>query len=117
MAVLRVCSCGAIVERTPCDGCKRERPRRRGTTSQRGYGAYWRKLSEQARRMQPYCSVPGCTGTDLTVDHIDPATRGQPGLTLADVQVLCRFHNSSKGAKRYRVEGSTTLETAALWVL
>jgi 5-methylcytosine-specific restriction endonuclease McrA len=75
------------------------------------------KISEEARRLHPYCAVPGCTSTDLTVDHVDPRTRGKHGLTLADVQVLCRFHNSSKGAKSYRVEGSTTSEDAALWVL
>ena len=38
------------------------------------------------------------TSEDLTVDHIDPATKGRADLTLADVQVLCRSHNSSKGA-------------------
>jgi hypothetical protein len=89
----------------------------RGTTSQRGYGRQWRKLSEQARTLQPYCSVPGCTSTDVTVDHIDPSTRGKPGLTLADVQVLCRFHNASKGAKSYRVEGSNTIKEPTVWVL
>jgi 5-methylcytosine-specific restriction endonuclease McrA len=106
---------GPVVGR--CKACERERVRQRGTTSQRGYGRQWRKISEEARRLHPYCAVPGCTSTDLTVDHVDPRTRGKHGLTLADVQVLCRFHNSSKGAKSYRVEGSTTSEDAALWVL
>jgi hypothetical protein len=117
LTVLQVCSCGAVVERKPCDRCKRERARRRGTTTQRGYDRHWRKLSEQARSLHPYCAVPGCTSTDLTVDHIDPRTRGKRGLTLADVQVLCRFHNSQKGAKSYRAEGSSTVEEPVAWVL
>jgi 5-methylcytosine-specific restriction enzyme A len=107
----------AVVERKPCDRCKRERARRRGTTTQRGYDRHWRKLSEQARRVQPYCSVSGCTSDDLTVDHIDPSTRGKPGLTLADVQVLCRFHNASKGAKSYRAEGASMVEESVAWIL
>ena len=68
-----------------------------------------RKLSDQARTLHPYCSVPGCTSSDLTVDHIDPSTRGKPGLTLADVQ--------QKGAGRYSVEGSRTVEEGVAWVL
>jgi 5-methylcytosine-specific restriction endonuclease McrA len=60
--------------------------------------------------------MEGCTSTDLTVDHIDPRTRGKAGLTLADVQVLCRLHNSSKGAKSYRLEGSSTAEEIVAWV-
>jgi hypothetical protein len=67
--------------------------------------------------LHPYCSVPGCTSADLTVDHIDSRTRGKPGLTLADVQVLCRFHNSQKGAKSYRAEDSSTVEETAAWIL
>lgn len=106
---------GLVVGR--CQRCRHERARSRGTTAQRGYGRQWRKLSEQARRIQPYCSVPGCTSSDLTVDHVDPGTRGKPGLTLADVQVLCRFHNSSKGAQSYRAKGSNTIEEPTAWVL
>lgn len=91
--------------------------RRRGPTTERGYNREWRKLSEEARRLHPYCAVPGCTSTDLTVDHVDPSTRGKAGLTLANVQVLCRFHNSSKGANSYRVESSTTSEDPRnLWI-
>jgi 5-methylcytosine-specific restriction enzyme A len=103
----------------PCDQCRREKNAARGTTPQRGYGRQWQKLSKQARELQPYCSVPGCQSTDLTVDHVDPRTRGKPGLTLADVQVLCRFHNSSKGAKAYPVskESSGTREEEVSWVL
>ena len=106
---------GLVVGR--CKDCERERIRRRGTTTQRGYDRAWRKLSEKARSLHPYCAVPGCTSNDLTVDHVDPRTRGKPGLTLADVQVLCRFHNSQKGGKGYRVEGSSTVKYEAAWIV
>jgi excisionase family DNA binding protein len=69
---------------------------RRGTTAQKGYGASWQRLSKLAR--QPWCTVCGST-TDLVADHIDPATRGRRPLTLADVQVLCRRCNGSKGSR------------------
>jgi 5-methylcytosine-specific restriction endonuclease McrA len=67
----------------------------RGTTTQRGYGAQWQRLSTLARLRQAWCSHYG-SGRDLVADHIDPASRGMPGLTLADVQVLCRKCNGSK---------------------
>jgi 5-methylcytosine-specific restriction endonuclease McrA len=69
--------------------------RYRGTTTHRGYGALWQRLSTLARLRQPWCSHCG-TVVDLVVDHIDPATRGQAGITIDDVQVLCRRCNGSK---------------------
>jgi 5-methylcytosine-specific restriction endonuclease McrA len=71
------------------------RVNRRGTTAQKGYGSRWQRLSKLARQRQPWCTFCGST-TDLVADHIKPATRGRP-LTLADVQVLCRRCNGSKG--------------------
>ena len=74
------------------------RRRARGTTAQRGYGAAWQRLAAQAKRLQPWCSV--CRATeDLVADHLRPETRGRQGLTLADVQVLCRRCNGSKQDK------------------
>jgi 5-methylcytosine-specific restriction enzyme A len=71
---------------------------RRPTTTQRGYGTHWQRLATLARRLQPWCSICGAT-QDLTTDHVNPATRGMRGLTLADVQVLCRRCNGSKQDK------------------
>jgi 5-methylcytosine-specific restriction endonuclease McrA len=72
--------------------------RYRGTTSQRGYGQEWQRLSRLARQLQPWCSL--CASRrDLVCDHKDPATRGRRGLTLVDVQVLCRRCNGSKADK------------------
>jgi hypothetical protein len=68
------------------------------TTTQRGYGARWQRLSALARRQQPWCSHCGST-VDLVADHVDPATRGMRGITLADIQVLCRRCNGAKADK------------------
>lgn len=83
-----------------CPDCARAYERakreRRGTRQQRGYGKAWYELARQAVAAQPWYSY--CSATDdLTVDHRDPAARGRTGLTLNDVQVLCRGCNARKG--------------------
>ena len=78
---------------------ERAKRQRRGTRQQRGYDREWYELARQAVAAQPYCSACGAT-QDLTVDHGNPATRGRPGLTLNDVQVLCRPCNARKGDSR-----------------
>ena len=52
--------------------------------------AAWRKLSAQLRRKRGWCEMCGTTA-DLTVDHLDPVSRG--GILLAPehrLAVLCR---------------------------
>jgi 5-methylcytosine-specific restriction endonuclease McrA len=71
---------------------------RRVTTAQKGYGVSWQRLSRLARLRQPWCAYCGST-KDLVADHINLATRGLRHLTLADIQVLCRRCNGSKGNK------------------
>lgn len=72
------------------------------SSTARGYGTAWRKLSERARRMQPYCSHCG-SHDDLTCDHSPEAwdryLAGKP-IRLVDVDVLCRRCNSEKGRAR-----------------
>jgi 5-methylcytosine-specific restriction endonuclease McrA len=84
--LVRLCpACGSHLPypgRGKCRDCQREYERKRGT----------RRL---AIKQQPYCSVPGCTSTDLTGDHRVPLSRGGTS-TLENVQVLCRRHNSAK---------------------
>jgi hypothetical protein len=43
------------------------------------------------------CKVCGST-RDLTVDHVIPLSRGGEN-SLENMQILCRKHNSSKGAR------------------
>jgi 5-methylcytosine-specific restriction enzyme A len=90
-----------LTEETRCVVCelRRQRKRPRESASQRGYDYRWRKLSERARRLQPWCSWCGATD-DLTTDHRVPlAAGGTRRPTLADVLVLCRPCNSRKGAR------------------
>ena len=71
-------------------------------TTARGYDQTWRKLSERARRLQPWCS--DCfTTEDLTADHSETAWRrraaGKP-IRLRDVDVVCRSCNAIRGPAR-----------------
>lgn len=93
--------CRRLSDTSPCPSCKRRANRRRGTPASRGYGPDWQVLSRRARRLQPWCTFCGATD-DLTVDHVVPLaqTGTQVRPTLADVQVLCRSCNSTKGASR-----------------
>ena len=71
----------------------------RGTAAARGYGRAWRRLRGLAVKLQPYCldaHLGPCEGP-LTADHLEwPATR------LSQVEVVCRGHNSARGARRTR---------------
>lgn len=81
-------------------------------SSERGYGTTWRKLSERARRLQPFCS--DCfTTDDLTTDHSEQAwqrvAQGK-AIRLCDVAVVCRSCNAKRG--RARPRGDAPLEAA-----
>ncbi len=109
-AILRPClGCGIPVETEKqnagarCLACTEEHskqfPRFRDesnkeSSARRGYGYAWRRLSAQARREHPWCMDCG-TPDDLTADHLR-----WPARTLADVEVVCRSCNSSRGALR-----------------
>jgi hypothetical protein len=64
--------------------------------------AAWRRLSEQARQQQPWCSVDGCRSDDLTADHIVSPLDGGAPLDPANVQVLCRAHQNRKHDQQRR---------------
>jgi 5-methylcytosine-specific restriction endonuclease McrA len=50
----------------------------------------WKKLSSQIRSKRPWCEVCGKT-TDLTVDHLDPISKGGPLLAPEHrLRVCCR---------------------------
>lgn len=102
-SLLRPCiDCGELSEDTRCQA-HRPKDTRPKNKRARGYDAAWDRLSARARRLQPFCSAPGCTDMDLTVDHTPEAwerhDQGKP-IRLEDVEVLCRSHNSKKGAAR-----------------
>jgi 5-methylcytosine-specific restriction endonuclease McrA len=101
---LRPClQCGEPSPTTRCPACSSAEDvrtdQRRGTPSARGYDWRWAKLSARARRLQPWCTACGAT-QDLTCDHLVALAAGgrRSGLTLLDVQVLCRRCNAKRGA-------------------
>lgn len=71
-------------------------------TTARGYGHDWQKLSERARRLQPFCEDCG-TSEDLQTDHSPTAWRrrdqGLP-IRLQDVAVVCGPCNRTRGQAR-----------------
>lgn len=102
---LRPClTCGEPVQASYCPEHQPSKPsgRNKPAPSKIGYGFTWRKLSERARRLQPWCSDCGTT-EDLTCDHSREAwERFEQGKTirLIDVDVLCRRCNALKGKQR-----------------
>ena len=99
MVLPRPCAgCGRVVRASRCVDCQRVKERQRPTRTQRGYDYSWNKLSKQLRQQQPFCSIPGCTNKDLTVDHIIPLSEAPYlRLEISNLKVLCRMHNSRKG--------------------
>ncbi|WP_162141426.1 HNH endonuclease [Smaragdicoccus niigatensis] len=102
MTLLKACiGCGEPSEHTRCPDCahhadvhKKQRRAHTGFDTRQ-----WREIAQRAIREQPYCTVCGTT-EDLTADHIIPrAILGAAANDPTNVQVLCRRHNSSKGAK------------------
>lgn len=99
MVLPRPCAgCGKVVRASRCVDCQRVKERARPTRTQRGYDYSWNKLSKQLRQQQPFCSIPGCTNKDLTVDHKIPLSDAPYlRLEISNLWVLCRMHNSRKG--------------------
>lgn len=101
--------CGELTKDTICDDCRPDAERQRlksvqvkRSSAARGYTSKWRRLSERARALQPFCSDCGATD-DLQADH-SPETwerfnRGLP-LRITDVDVVCGPCNRRRGAAR-----------------
>lgn len=102
MSLLKPCvECGELTEDARCSE-HAPQPVDRASTAGRGYDSRWRRLSERARRQQPWCSDCGARD-DLTTDHTPRAwARVEAGLPirLQDVVVVCRGCNSRRGAAR-----------------
>ncbi|AZA11088.1 hypothetical protein [Corynebacterium gerontici] len=70
--------------------------------NKRGYNSRWRRLSERARRLQPFCSDCGATA-DLQADHSPQAWQRQAqgkAIRLQDIDVVCGSCNRKRGAAR-----------------
>jgi 5-methylcytosine-specific restriction endonuclease McrA len=74
--------------------CAEHQPARKRKHSPYNYA--WRKASENARRLQPWCTRCGSV-EDLTADHVVPLNRGGELVPEASwIIVLCRSCNSAK---------------------
>jgi hypothetical protein len=94
-----------------CRDCRLPRTDRKPSAAQRGYPAWWTRLSRQARQLQPFCTdchAPHIEANPLSLDHTPAAwQRIQTGrrLTLRDVAaglcvVRCMDCNNQRGAAR-----------------
>lgn len=68
----------------------------RGTSSQRGYGATWRKLRTMVLSGEPLCRQCGTAATE--VDHIVPLRLGGTN-KIGNLQALCKRCHSRKTAE------------------
>lgn len=96
--------CGELSHKTRCEECGKafRRKQTRPNATQKGYDKAWRKLSQEARRLQPFCSDCGAT-TDLQCDHSPEAWRRREQgkrIRLQDVDVVCGPCNRLRGAAR-----------------
>lgn len=115
MTLLKPClDCGELSENTRCAEHDTRPAEIKTSSTSRGYGTTWRKLSERARRLQPWCLDCGATN-DLTTDHSPEAWRrhsaGLP-IRLADVAVVCRSCNAKRGRARPDTRGREVPPTA-----
>lgn len=94
--------CGDLTtNRSRCDDCQSDWEAKRGTSTQRGYGSSWAKLSARVIREEKRCRDCGTTGTKsnpLTADHVVPKALGGTD-DRTNLTCRCRVHNSSKGAR------------------
>lgn len=102
MSLLKPCvTCGELSDRAKCE-VHRPMPKPKTSAHLRGYDWTWRKLSERARRLQPFCTDCG-TKDDLQLDHSTEAwERRERGLEirLEHVAVVCGDCNRRRGQAR-----------------
>ena len=101
-------NCGELTSGSRCDDCAASvaRMSERGPamkqSTARGYNGRWKRLSKQARALQPFCLDCG-TRSNLTADHKPVAWwRHEQGLAvrLEDVDVVCADCNRKRGPAR-----------------
>jgi 5-methylcytosine-specific restriction endonuclease McrA len=89
------CHRHGLIPRGPCRECIRERDRRRGSSSRRGYGSEWRRVRaavlERDGHTCTYCGQPA-----NHVDHVVPRSKGGTD-DLGNLVSSCEGCNKSKG--------------------
>ena len=66
---MRLCKCGAFIEKGLCERCKTQPTSHKKTTAERGYGHDWRTFSELQRDLRPLCEVCEAAG------KVEPTTQ------------------------------------------
>jgi len=92
--------CGVVIASgSRCGSCYSTREKRysrvRGTTTERGYGSAWQKLSTEILKRDGY-TCHYCGGRADTADHIIPKSKGGTD-ARENLVAACRSHNSGKG--------------------
>ena len=103
----RVCSRCQRVVSSRCNHChniyRKEYEKGRATSTQRGYGARWRKLRKLVLHRYPVCNH--CKRkTSSDVDHITPKALGGED-TMDNLQGLCSDCHIKKTAKENELRG------------
>ena len=86
----KLCHCGAVTKRVPCDKCKIPR---RHEKKKEWYDHKWRKLSEVVRANNPICQdciEDGNTSPSTEVHHIIPIAQApERRLDQSNIVALC----------------------------
>ena len=80
---------------------KRNNPPGRPSAAARGYGAAWRKISQQVTAGKTHCEQcgqPFTKANPATADHIVERARGGTD-ELSNLRCICRSCNSSRGGR------------------
>jgi 5-methylcytosine-specific restriction endonuclease McrA len=96
----RSCACGRIVAKGATCPCGGSSGRRRASTTERGYGTAWQRLSAQVIAEEGACidcGWVGSVGNPLTADHRTPKSSGGSD-SRSNLVCRCRRCNSAKGA-------------------
>ena len=89
--------CGQPSAATRCAEHRLADDRDRSDNPLRRHRSRWKRLSTRLRRQSPQCEACGADD-DLTIDHIIPVSEDRAlAFSLANLRVLCRSCNSSRG--------------------
>ena len=96
----RACRCGAVVPAGQrCPRCTKAADNARGSASQRGYDAEWRRFRAEFLQRHPTCCIEGCSLLATDIDHIiglhDGGLRFDPG----NCRPMCHRCHSQRTAR------------------
>lgn len=84
-------------------GMDAQRRFEKGTTTERGYGAAWRKLRLLVLQRDAVCAVAGCTRPSVIADHILPKEQGGSD-DMSNLQGMCQPCHDRKRATTDKIK-------------